>query len=362
MFETKRIKKRTINYLYDHPIAKEILKNGYMIFITVLSALIFSFGFKCFISPNFNVFWDFTTQGEVAIRQLASTGASGLSQIFVEIIKLCGFEWIIDGEHQYITNFIFYLLINIPLCIFAWFKIGKKFTIFTILNVSFVSLFGILLPTSNAEDFINLIAHDVFRDPVSRVLFAGVCTGLACVLAYSIDTSAGGVDIIAYYISEKKSSPVGKFSAFINSGVILVFSILSIIPAGVVGEAGSNSPIEAVSPSTAFIIILFTFLYMIVSTLVIDTLDVKNKKINLQIITKNQNLSQIILANIPHGCTVAPAQGGYTGEKIYIIYMSVRKNEAKKVVALCRKADENCFINALPAEQVYGKFHRKPIE
>ena len=357
----KKLKKKTINFLYDHPIVNEVLKNSYMIIITVISAIIFSFGFKCFISPNYSVFYD-VANNEVAIRTLASTGASGMSQVFVEIIKLCGIEWVIDGEHQYILNFIFYLVVNIPLCIFGWFKVGKKFTIYTILNVSLVSLFGILIPTGNENDFVNQIAKAVFNDPVSRILFAGTCTGLSCGLAYSINTSAGGVDIIAFYLSEKKSTPAGKFSAFMNAVIISVFSILSVIPAGVVGKPGSGSQIEAVEVPTALIIVLYTLLYMIVTTIVIDTLDTKNKKVSLQIITKNANLSQIIIANIPHGCTVVPAEGGYTGEKQYMIYISIRKYESKKVINLCRRVDPNCFINAISTEQVYGKFYRQPVE
>ncbi len=356
------VKKEAINYLYDHPILKLSLEHSYMIFITILSAIIFSFGFKTFISPNYNVFYDFGIDGEVAIRQLASTGASGISQIFVEILKLCGLDWIRDGEHQYIMNFVFYLGVNIPLAVFSWFKISKKFTIYTLLNCAFVTLFGILLPTGSPDDFLNQIARDIFDQPVARVLFAGTCTGLASALAYSINSCAGGIDVIAYYISEKKSSPVGKFSAYINAGVISVFTILSVIPGGIIEPAGSGGDFEAVRISTASIIVMFTFLYMIVTTLVVDTLDTQNKKVSLQIFTKNENLSQIIMSNIPHGCTICQGEGGFTGDKMFVIYMSVRKNEAKKVVALCRKADPNSFINALATEQIYGKFHRQPID
>ena len=356
----KKAKKKTINFLYDHPKIKATLKNSYMVIITILSAFIFSFGFKCFISPNYTVFWDSTT--EVAIRTLASTGSSGLSQVFTSILKLCGVEWILDGENQYIMNFVFYFLVNVPLCIFAWFKIGKKFCIYTILNCALVTIFGIVIPTSSANDFVNEVASAVFNDPVSRVLFAGCCTGLSTGLAYLINTSAGGVDIIAFYISEKKSSPAGKFSACMNCIIVLIYSILSIIPGGVVGAVGSGADYEAVSVSTALIIILYTFLYMIITTIVVDTLDTKNKKVSLQIITKNENLSQIIIANVPHGCTISEAVGGYTGDKQFMIYMSVRKNEAKKVISVCRRVDPNCFINALSAEQVYGKFSRQIVD
>lgn len=365
MSKYKKIKRKVNNYLYDHVVLKKILKNTYMVLITILSAVIFSFGFKCFISPNYTLFPD-DLINDVTIRQLASSGSSGITQCFVSILKLCGLKWLEDGEHQYIVNFIGYFIVNVPLLIFAYFKIGKKFAIYTLLNVGLVSLFGIILPTSSVDDFINEVAISIFDEPVARVLFAGTTTGLSSALAYHINTSAGGIDIIAYYISEKKRASVGKFTAFINFFVVLLFSILSCIPGGIVGNAGSGgvngNNIEAVSASDAFIIFLFTVVYMIVTTLVVDTINSRNKKENIEIVTKDEDLSQVIMSTIPHACTIVDAKGGYSGEKTYIIFMTVSKKETKKVVSIARKADPNCFINVLTTEQVYGKFYRKPIE
>ncbi len=344
------LKKKTINYLYDHPKLRSSLKNTYKVIILTLAALIFSFGFKCFTAPNYEYFWE---GGDVAIKTLASTGATGISQIFVSILKLAGVEWILSGDNQYIVNFVVYFIINIPLAVFAWFKIGKKFCIFTVINCALVTVLGIVIPTNSSENFVNLVANAVFDQTVARVLLAGICSGLASALAYSINASTGGADVIAFYFSEKKSRPAGKFSAIINFVIVFVFSILSIIPGGVSDE---------VDPATALIIAIFTFLYMVVQTIVIDHLDTKNKKVSLQIITKNNELAQIIMANIPHGCTVAEVEGGYTGDKQFMIYMSVRKNEVKKVVSVCRRADPNCFINALLTEQVYGRFSRQVVE
>ena len=85
-------------------------------------------------------------------------------------------------------------------------------------------------------------------------------------------------------------------------------------------------------------------------TVVVDTINIQNKKVELQIMTSNYNLSNVVLANIPHGCTILDAKGGYTGKSMFVIYMSVRKSEAKKVVKICRKADPHVFINVMPME------------
>ncbi len=358
MYYFKKFKKKVIDYFFDHPHQKTIANDIYIILVTVVGALVFSFGFKTFIQPNYEAFSDQSIANDpTAIKSLASCGASGISQSVLQIFKLCGFDFIKDPFNQYITNFVAYFIINLPLLIFGFFKVGKKFAIITLFNVLCVTLFGIILP-NNEGDFITQISEYVYLQPVARILFAGMCTGFASATSYMIDSTAGGTDIIAYYISEKKSMGVGKWSAILNFFVVLTFTILSTLSGGLVNGV-DFTPIK---PATAVIILLYTFLYMVITTIVVDNINVFNKKLNIQITTRNENLSQVIIANIPHGCTIVKGSGGFTGKDIYIISITVRKNEYKKVVKIAKQADPNCFINVLVNEQVYGKFFRKPIK
>jgi len=323
-----------------------------------LGALVFSFGFKAFIQPNYSAFSDQTiANNATAIHALASCGASGISQSVLQIFKLLGVEFIIDPFNQYVLNFVSYFLVNVPLLLLGWFKIGKKFTMITLFNVLCCTIFGILLPNGEG-DFITKISEYVYMQPVARVLFAGICTGFASATAYMIDSTAGGTDIVAYYISEKKSVSVGKWGVVVNCFVVGTFTILSCVSGGLVDGVHFN----AVEPSTALVIVFYTFLYMIVTSLVVDTINVFNKKLNVQIFTKDKNLSQIIISNIPHGCTLIKGSGGYTGKDVYIVSVTVRKNECKQVVKIAKTADPGCFINVLVTEQVYGRFFRRPIK
>ncbi len=358
MYYFKKFKKKVINYFFDHPYQKITVHEIYVLIVTIVGALVFSFGFKAFIQPNYEAFSDPSiANNSTAIKSLASCGASGISQSVLQIFKLLGFEFIKDPFNQYVTNFIAYFLINLPLLIFGYFKVGKKFSIITLINVLCVTLFGIILP-NNEGDFITKISEYVYLQPVARILFAGMCTGFASATSYMVDSTAGGTDVIAYYISEKKSMGVGKWSAVLNFFVVLTFTILSTLSGGLVNGV-DFSPIE---PATAVIVLLYTFLYMVITTIVVDNINVFNKKLNVQITTRNENLSQVIIANVPHGCTLVKGYGGYTGKEVYIISITVRKNECKKVVKIAKEADPNCFINVLVNEQVYGKFFRKPIK
>ncbi len=370
MNKLKRFKRKVVNYLFDHPHQKSILKHTYYVILTTLSAIVFSIGFKAFIAPNYAVLPKYqeilaTTENFTVLCTLASCGGSGISQILCKFLELLGWNWLNNPTNREILFWIIYLIVNVPLILLGLFKIGKKFTVYTILNVALVTLFGIFLPNSKPTDFINQIANYVFEEPIARIFFASLTTGTASSLAYLIDSTAGGLDILAFYFGERKSKQIGGYTAGLNIIVIILFCLVSTISGGIVKPHGATlnpNDVSAIEPSLAVIMFLYTGLYMVLCSIVVNTINVSNKKECVQIITSNKNLSQAILANIPHGCTIIDAKGGYSEEKKYLIYMTVRKNEAKKVIFICKQADPKCFINEFPIYQVYGNFFRKPIE
>ena len=115
-----RFKKQIENFLFDHYIVKSILSYLGGFFVAAIAAAVFAFGFACFTTPA-------KENGFI----LATGGVSGLSQIIALLIE------VIHGETlgNNVVQSIGYTLFNIPLLIFSFFKIGKKFTIFTLVNV-----------------------------------------------------------------------------------------------------------------------------------------------------------------------------------------------------------------------------------
>jgi uncharacterized membrane-anchored protein YitT (DUF2179 family) len=349
------------DYLFDRPKTRQCLDWLWKGFITVVTCFIFAWGFRAFINPTANCVAHWLMQNdstltleqataqanEAGVVHLISGGMSGVSQAIVKFMDIFGdFRAI---EKSIIS--IMYFVLNIPLLVLAWFKISKQFTVFTLINVALVSIFNEIIPDEWIYNVIN-----IYDDMIARCIFGGLTTGIASGAAMMINTSAGGTDVLSFYIAEKKSSGAGQFAFFINAAVLLANVLF-----GVIGHA-VNPTVNPQLSSELIRYSLYTFIYLFVCTKVIDFLNTKNKKEELQIFTSNENLSQILIHAFPHSATTVDAKGAFTGQRRIMIYMVLSKKEINQAVELIRKADPLAFVTVINLNQVYGRFYIRPIE
>src|SRR5690554_5313083 len=135
--------------------------------ITICSAILLAISLNFFLIPA-NVF---------------ASGFTGLSQILSELTS--------------ISTGILLFLLNIPVAILGWKKVGKTFTFYSFLNVAFTTLFLEIIPVQN-------ISHDIILNSV----FGGVMGGLGAGLILKFGASSAGVDILALLFARKSDRPL----------------------------------------------------------------------------------------------------------------------------------------------------------
>jgi len=319
------------DYLLDHPALKYFLEYSIALIGVLISAFTFAYGYRAFISPE-----SIYESGVITNPSLISGGASGTAQIFLRIFQICGYT-----GNEYTLTSIFFFVINIPLFYVAWRKIGKRFTILTFVDVVLCSIFISYIPSTW------VVVFEIDKDFIARALFAGILTGVSSGIAYVTGCSAGGVDIVAYALAEKKSTTAGKFAMIINAVIVLVYTAVNIVR------------IQSLSEVT---MALYTTIYFFTSSKVVDLINIKNKKTELQITTSKIDLAPLLLRAFPHGCSVMDARGGYSGQPRKIIFMIVSNYEVKRVLEFAKKIDSDCFVTIVPSSGVYGKFYIKPMK
>ena len=338
MTNRRSFKERYEDFMYDHVPLKWTVENAWTLFVNLCSALILAFGFKCFLAPHY---------ATDAVGKLASGGMTGIAQNIILVIDLLSNDW--GTAHYDLVYGILYFAMNVPLFFLAFFGIGKRFAIYTIINVAFVSLTTNFFNLPGLSDFVNGIADFVEENGgmVGRAIFAGICTGLSSALAYKVDCSGGGIDVIAYYIAIKKSTLVGKYSTILNFANIAIYAFLSML--------------HGVDAAMAWGKVLFSIIFLFVVMLVVDLINLRNKKMEMEIVTDNPNLADFVISNLPHGATVTKGFGAFTGKEKFVIDVVLSSYEVKDAVKMIQEAEPNAFIKVQELKQVFGKFYIPPI-
>ena len=339
MKKSEKIRKKINDYLFDHQFLRATLSHGNALLHSVIAALVFAFGFSVFITPGL------LPDGATESLRIATGGVSGISQTIALILKSCGAPtWMTNNNIISIA----YFVVNVPIVTFAFFKIGKRFAIHTAINVGLSSLFIFLFSNSSLIQQINnspLLSEHV----LVRVLFGALTVGVSSAIAYRGDISCGGIDVFSYYFALRKSTTIGKYGILINGIIVTSYSVILVCTHTDTWEEG-------------VIAFFFSLMYLLEVSLVIDAINLRNKKMQLQIITTSEYLAPVLIANFPHAATVVDGEGAYSHTARKVIYIVVSSSEVKGVIALSRRVDHNAFISVTSLVQVYGNFFTKPVE
>lgn len=247
-----------------------------------------------------------------------ASGFSGAAQLLSSVFQ--------DFLSINLSTGVLLLLLNIPVLIIGWFKIGRSFTFYSILSVAFMTLFLEVLP-------IYLVSEDIILNAVA----GGVLTGVGVGLSFKYGASTGGMDIVAMILSRLQDKPVGVY--FLTLNAIIVFF------AGVLYE-----------PENA----LYTMLTLYITTLVIDAIHTRHNKVTALIVTqKPEVLQKAIHDEMVRGITLIPTRGAYTNKESTMLYLVITRYELYDLERIISEVDPNAFTNIIQTTDVYGFFRKE---
>ncbi len=257
---------------------------------------------------------------------LISTGITAIGQILNRAFGLGGIT---------IPIGVFSLIFNVPLWIYGMKTVSKRFVIYSVLSI-LVQSFWLM-----GWDWINV---DFGINPNDR-FFLGVIAGLVCGssigLALRYGASTGGFDIIAQALALKKNISIGMFSTIINV-------LLAIIAGGIIEHSWD--------------ITLYTFIFIILSNLVVDKIHTAYNYLRVDVISNHADeVAQALLDGIQRGCTIATVKGAYTKEEKYDIFMIISSYELQKAADIIRTTDPGAFMTVSPIKRIFGKFFKHTI-
>lgn len=247
-----------------------------------------------------------------------ASGFTGIAQLVSSIL----------GEYApfNISTGILLLLLNIPVTILGWLKVGKSFTLYSFISVVLSSFFLEIIPVK-----------EVSTDILLNAVFGGVIAAIGVGLTLKWGASTGGMDIIAMVLSRMKDRPVGTYFFTLN-GII-------IITAGFV-FGWENA--------------LYTLVALYVSTRVIDAIHTRHEKLTAMIVTKKSDeLKNAIHDKLVRGITLLPAKGAFSGEQKEMLIIVVTRYELYDLERIIKEVDPLAFTNIVQTTGILGFFRRE---
>ncbi|MDR0832072.1 MAG: YitT family protein [Bacillales bacterium] len=267
-------------------------------------------------------------------------GVSGLGMFLSKV-----FANVFDKpEIQVPLYSVLYIILNIPLFLLAFKKIGKIFAVLTLLNVISTSLL-ISLFTYLYDVGVFMFVDIEHMEIITRTNFAGVLSGLSTGTALSSNLSTGGTDVVSLYFGIKKGVSVGKYILGFNAIVIVSYGLYNSFFTGNINA------------------ILYTLIYTTISSFFVDTIYTRSKKHLIEIVTdKSDEIRKFIIERTGHTATIIHGEGAYTKNNKNIIQIVISLRQTKYIIHCIQEIDSAAFIIQLPVSNIYGKFYIPPFK
>ena len=274
---------------------KELKTTSIEIIETIIGSLFMAIATSIFLLPN----------------QLSSGGISGIATIFYYLLDIPMGTTI--------------LILNIPLFLFAGYKLGKTFIIKSLIGTFSLSIFIDIL------DKVEPITQDRFL----ACIYGGIIIGLGTAIILKANSSTGGSDLVSQIVRE--------YNQNIRTSNVITIIDIAIVTLNVIFfkkiEIGLYSAI-VIYLMGKIIDIIFEGIYF--------------TKLLIIISDKNQEIAEEIGEKVQKGTTGLFGKGMYTNEHKLVLLCAASRGDVGRVKQIAKKIDPKSFIIIANAREVMG--------
>jgi len=272
-------------------------KNSFLkdIILIVFGTMFAGFGMASFLLPN----------------KLSSGGFTGIATVFYYF-----FGWNVGFT---------VIILNIPLFIYAFVRIGKKFLIKTVIATFLLSFF------IDIFEYLPLLTND----RLLASIYGGVLIGIGTGLTFKAHTSTGGTDLIVQIVRS--------FKVRISSSKLLNLIDICVVVLNVVFFR-------------EFEIGLYSAIAIFLDGVLIDIVfeGINFSKLVFIVSNKNTEIVNMIHENLKAGATEIYGKGTYLNQNKVVIMSVMNRREIPILCENVYEIDRDAFLIVSNAREVYG--------
>ncbi len=285
-----------------------VIEEGKKLLLSVFCAFLYAAGINLFVVPS-----GLYTGGVMGLCQVIRTVLADNFQISFQAFDIAG---------------AIYYVINIPIFIIAFTKLGRRFFVKTLVTVTSMTVFLSVIPV-----------HVIVNDAMASCIVGGLISGTGIGITLRMGSSSGGMDVVGVLLTRwKRDFSVGKVNLFVNLALY--------------GICLSLFDVE---------IVVYSVIYASVYAMAMDKAHTQNINVEANIITKanTTGLEKEVFDELGRGITKWSTLGAYTYDQSHILYITLSKYEVSRLKTIVKKHDPNAFIVINEGVSVDGNFMKK---
>lgn len=263
-------------------------------------------------------------------------GASGIA-ILLDLVT---------DDVLYFSPGIWIVAINIPILIYCFMRLKRRFAVKTLV---YVVCLGGLLFLFRATHLAELLKTDGAVDNVSnRVVFTligGGLQGVSLPLMISVNASTGGTDIVGLILQKRKRKTGSQSMRYILLSNVVILIVASIIVGVVNGDVEQG---------------ITVFVYSIAAMFVAELVQEQiyhgfSSAYELEVTTsKVEEVSEALKEELKHGVTIFKGEGGYSRQDKFVITCVINRRQVTRAKKVVRQADPESFAYVVSVREVVG--------
>ena len=263
--------------------------------IVFVSSIVLGFAFNLFLLPH----------------EVLAGGVTGIAMMLGLVTPLNAGLWMI--------------ILNIPILILGWLRLGKTFIANSLFSVVVTSISMLYIPVIKLTE-----------DALLSSVFGGVISGAAIGIIIRFYSSTGGFDVIGLLLSKKRDIPLGALVFVLNSAVVFVSGFIF-----------------------SWELAMYTMASIYITGLVIDRVHTRHIKLSLMVVTNQGDaVKNELLDKLYRGITVVDGEGAYSAAKVKVLYSVISRHELAFVRPLIKNIDPNAFVSISETMEVMGNFRK----
>lgn len=246
---------------------------------------------------------------------------------------LTGFAVIISNLFPAVSTGTLVLLLNIPLLILAWFRLGKKFFFLTIYATSFASVLMNILEPLAAK--VVPLTDDLIVAALCGAFFDAIGLGLV----YRSGGCTGGTDIVIKILRKNYRHIRTSSMAMIVNAVVVTATL----------AAFGN-----------FELSVYSAIAMVVESVMLDKVlyGGDSAKLIFIISDKYGEITDELLVKVDLGVTLLTGEGAYMQTPKKVIFCAAKKHAFPKVRDVVKAVDPAAFMIISSATEIFGKGYK----